>query len=264
VQYKWNYDDYQKALQNNGKQPKKKKKGLRAFVITLSSVAAVALVSLAVVGVMAILRNNGIISTGSIGTSSANIINSNGPTLKLNSKPSTTTSSTSTSTTTSTSTGIAMTAQQVYSKVKDSVVVIETYDSSSIEATSAGSGIIMSSDGYIITNEHVIDGATSVKVILSDKKEYTAKVIGSDKRTDLAVIKIDATGLTAATFGNSDQLGVAESVLAIGNSAGLGGSVTSGIISALNMSVTTESNYTEKCIQTDAPHQSRQFRRRAR
>jgi S1-C subfamily serine protease len=87
-----------------------------------------------------------------------------------------------------------MTAQQVYSKVKDSVVVIETYDSSSIEATSAGSGIIMSSDGYIITNEHVIDGATSVKVILSDKKEYTAKVIGSDKRTDLAVIKIDATG----------------------------------------------------------------------
>ena len=249
VQYKWNYDDYQKALNNNGKKPKKK--GLRAFLITICSVAGVALVSLAVVGAMAILKNNGIVSIGdSVGTSSATIINPNGPSLKLNSKPSTSVSSSSTS---STSTGINMTAQQVYSKVKDSVVVIETYDMTSIEATGAGSGIIMSADGYIITNEHVIDGAKNVKVILPNKKEYTAKVIGSDKRTDLAVLKIDATGLSAATFGSSDQLGIAESVLAIGNSAGLGGSVTGGIISALNMSVTTENNYTEKCIQTDAP-----------
>jgi serine protease Do len=254
VQYKWNYDDYQKALNDKGKQPKKKKKGLRAFVISLCAVLAVAVVSLAGVEISNLLKD-GLPSFGigsGLGGTSASAINPNGPTLKTTDKP--TTSSVSTASSSTAGAALQMTAGQVYSTVKNSVVVIETYDDlSSLDPSAEGSGIIMSTDGYIITNEHVIDGAQNVKVVLPSGKEYTAAVKGSDLRTDLAVLKIDATGLTAATFGNSDQLGVAETVLAVGNPAGLGGSVTQGIVSALNMSVTTESNYTEKCIQTDAP-----------
>ena len=146
------------------------------------------------------------------------------------------------------------TAQQVYNKVKDSIVTIESYTSNSVSPSSEGSGIVMSADGYIITNEHVIDGASSVQVVLANNKKYTAKVVGSDTRTDLAVLKIGATGLTAATFGNSDQVTAAESVLAIGNPGGIefSGSVTSGIVSAANRTLTTESGYTETFIQTDA------------
>jgi serine protease Do len=146
-----------------------------------------------------------------------------------------------------------MSNQQVYDAVKNSVVSIEVFTTQDVDPDAEGSGIIESTDGYIITNEHVIDGAKSIVVVLANKKQYTATLVGSDLRTDLAVIKINATGLTAATFGNSDQINVAESVLAIGNPGGLGGSVTEGIISAVNISITTEDNYTESCIQTDAP-----------
>jgi serine protease Do len=142
---------------------------------------------------------------------------------------------------------------QVYNTVKNSVVTIEVFTTQSVDPDAEGSGIVESADGYIITNEHVIDGAKSIEVVLADNKQYTAKLVGSDLRTDLAVIKVDATGLTPATFGNSDQITVAESVLAIGNSGGLGGSVTDGIISAVNRAIPTQNNYTENCIQTNAP-----------
>ena len=117
----------------------------------------------------------------------------------------------------------------------------------------SGSGIIFSQDGYIVTNQHVIDGAMSVKVKLSDATEYDATIVGQDARTDLAVIKIDATGLPAATIGDSDQLVQGESILVIGNPLGetLSGSTTQGIISALGREIEIEGKIMHY-IQTDA------------
>ena len=97
----------------------------------------------------------------------------------------------------------------------------------------AGSGVIVRSNGYIITNNHVIEDASTITVTTADEKEYEAKVVGSDSNTDIAVLKIDAKNLTAATMGNSDQLNVGDMAVAIGNPLGeLGGTVTAGIISA--------------------------------
>jgi len=118
--------------------------------------------------------------------------------------------------------------------------------------TGSGSGIIVTTDGYIITNNHVIEGAHKVTVYLSDDSEYEARLVGTDARTDLAVIKIDATGLTPVTMGNSDALVVGESVMAIGNPLGeLRGSATGGMISALARTIVVE-NQEMTLLQTDA------------
>lgn len=95
-----------------------------------------------------------------------------------------------------------------------------------------GSGFILSQDGYIMTNAHVVDGADEVTVTLTDKREFKATVVGKDKRTDVAVVKIDATGLPAVRIGNADRLRVGEWVAAIGSPFGLDNSITSGIVSA--------------------------------
>ena len=124
-------------------------------------------------------------------------------------------------------------------------------DKGQVQAGS-GSGIILTSDGYIVTCKHVVDGAETIKVILNDDTEHDAKLIGSDSRSDLAVLKIDATNLSPATLGDSDMLTVGEDVIAIGNPLGeLRGTATSGIISALSREVTVE-NTSMKLIQTDA------------
>ena len=116
----------------------------------------------------------------------------------------------------------------------------------------SGSGIILTSDGYIVTCKHVVDGAEIIKVILNDDQEYDATLVGSDSRSDLAVLKIEATGLSPATLGDSDMLTVGEDVIAIGNPLGeLRGTATSGMISALSREVTIE-NATMSLIQTDA------------
>jgi serine protease Do len=116
----------------------------------------------------------------------------------------------------------------------------------------SGSGIILTSDGYIVTCKHVVDGVDTIKVILNDDTEYEATLVGTDSRSDLAVLKIDATGLTPATLGDSDMLTVGEDVIAIGNPLGeLRGTATSGIVSALSREVTVE-NVTMSLIQTDA------------
>ena len=116
----------------------------------------------------------------------------------------------------------------------------------------AGSGVIMTSDGYIITNQHVVDGASSITVTLSDGTEYPATLVGSDSVNDIAVIKIDADGLTPAVMGDSDNLVVGQTVIAVGNPLGvLGGTVTDGIISALNRDVTVN-NQKMSLIQTNA------------
>lgn len=121
------------------------------------------------------------------------------------------------------------------------------------ETEGSGSGIILTADGYIVTNNHVIDGATSVSVVLNDGKTYEAKVTGGDASTDLAVLKIDAQNLPYATLGNSSALQVGELAVAIGNPLGneLAGTVTVGYISALNRSITVDDKGFN-LIQTDA------------
>ncbi len=117
---------------------------------------------------------------------------------------------------------------------------------------SLGSGVIISADGYIVTNNHVVDGADEIMVTISNsKKEYKAKIIGQDPKTDLAVIKIDAKNLPVARFGDSSNLLEGDIVFAIGNPFGVGESVTQGIISALNKSRIGLNQY-ENFIQTDA------------
>ena len=157
-----------------------------------------------------------------------------------------------------------MTTSQVSEMVSPSVVVITTeqvvysqwswYGQNQVES-GAGSGVIISSDGYILTCAHVVSGASQITVTIGDT-DYTATVVGEDDTSDVAVLKIDATGLTPATVGDSDSLSVGDSVLAVGNPLGeLGGTVTSGIVSALNRSVTIQgssSTNTMSLIQMDA------------
>jgi serine protease Do len=114
-----------------------------------------------------------------------------------------------------------------------------------------GSGVIVSPDGYIVTNNHVVAKATEIRVLLSDKRELNGKVVGGDAQTDVAVIKIEASGLPAAPFGNSDQLKVGDTVMAFGNPFGQYFTVTRGIVSALGRSGMGIENL-ENFIQTDA------------
>ena len=160
--------------------------------------------------------------------------------------------------------GSSLTTEQVADLVSPSVVVITTeqvvysqwswYGQSQVES-GAGSGVIISSDGYILTCAHVVSGASNITVSIGDK-DYPATLVGEDTTSDIAVVKVDATGLTPATVGNSDDLKVGESVMAVGNPLGeLGGTVTSGIVSALNRSVSIQGSSsvnTMSLIQMDA------------
>ena len=114
-----------------------------------------------------------------------------------------------------------------------------------------GSGFIVRTDGYIVTNNHVVDGASILEVVLSDERKFTAKVVGADARTDLAVLKIEATGLVAASLGSSESMEVGDWVIAIGSPFGLAQTVTAGIVSATNRSDQGITPY-DSFIQTDA------------
>lgn len=150
-------------------------------------------------------------------------------------------------TTTASSTSKANSTSEIVKKTADSVVEISTESvvtgsfAQQYVQQGAGSGVIISQDGYILTNNHVINGANSVKVRLRDSTEYNATIIGSDSDNDIALLKVNATGLSPATFGDSNSLAVGDYVVAIGNPLGeLGGTVTDGIISALARKVTIE------------------------
>lgn len=187
---------------------------------------------------------------------------------KIITTPTVTTSTTDSSTNFISISDYSNTSIAVAEKVLPSVVGIKVkYQISSIFGSStseaSGSGIILSEDGYIVTNNHVISSessssyyaieeATGITVsIYGDKQTYNATVVGTDSYTDLAVIKIDATGLTPAELGDSSNVKVGEFAMAIGNPAGMDYSVTSGIISAINREITVDgSTYT--AIQTDA------------
>ena len=164
-------------------------------------------------------------------------------------------------TTTGSTGGTNMSVQQIASVVSPSVVAITTEQMSSSQTwfggyyvqSGAGSGVIISQDGYILTCAHVVSGATSVKVQLDGSDEsYDATVVGQDSTSDIAVLKIDATGLTPAVIGDSDALAVGEVAVAVGNPLGtLSNTVTDGVVSALNRQVTVQDN-DMTLIQTDA------------
>lgn len=119
-------------------------------------------------------------------------------------------------------------------------------------AEGLGSGVIVSPDGYIITNYHVVDGALEIRVELTDNRTFTAKLVGSDQPSDLAVLKIDATSMPVLGLGNSDRVRVGDVVLAIGNPLGIGQTVTSGIISAKGRATGLSDGSFEDFLQTDA------------
>lgn len=156
------------------------------------------------------------------------------------------------------STGVGVSYSGVVQRVEDSVVAITTesvatsYFFRQYVTQGAGSGVVLSADGYIVTNYHVINGAQQITVTTSDGTAYSATLVGTDASNDIAVLKVDAKGLTPAVLGDSSKLAVGDAVLAIGNPLGtLSGTVTDGIISALEREVTIDGN-TMTLLQTSA------------
>lgn len=221
----------------------KNKKHSRGLALGLCGVAAACLLFAggAVVGNMAFGGNANSGSGASASTSDS------APTLQINSKP--TSDSSNSSDNYDTANGMA--GEDIYKKVNPSVVSVISTTS---EGTGSGSGVIMSKDGYIITNNHVVDGAQSVSVQLSDGTSLDAEIIGTDEQTDLAVIKVTPTSdLTAAEFGDSDELEPGEYAYAIGSPGGVqfANTITGGRISAINRDLTVNDRVMT-LIQTDA------------
>lgn len=156
------------------------------------------------------------------------------------------------------SNGQSLSTEEIVSYAADAVVEITTeyvqtgdYMQQYV-SSGAGSGVIVSEDGYIITNNHVIEDATQITVTTTDGTSYEAKLVGRDDQLDVALLKIDASGLTVASFGDSDAVNLGETVVAIGNPLGqLGGTVTQGIVSSLNREITIDGK-AMTLMQTDA------------
>ncbi len=249
--------------------PRQKKSGKRGGKFALKILAAVlccAVVSFGSMGVFALMIQNGVIniqSTGESNKTAAFTIYKQAESTDQTATP--------------TVTGESMTAQEAAKKVTPSVVCVQNYQitqqggyawffgygyetdedpDAGLAPAGEGSGIVISKDGYIVTNQHVVDGATNLKVVTSEGLTYEAELVGEDTQTDLAVIKVDTDDeLTPAEFGSSQDLEVADEVMAIGNPGGLqlNSSVTFGRISALNRQVTnSDTGYSIACIQTDA------------
>lgn len=221
----------------------KNKKHSRGLALGLCGVAAACLLFAggAVVGNMAF---GGHANSGSGASASTS---DSAPTLQINSKP----ESDSSNSSDNYDTVDGMAGEDIYKKVNPSVVSVISTTS---EGTGSGSGVIMSKDGYIITNNHVVDGAQSVSVQLSDGTSLDAKIIGTDEQTDLAVIKVTPTSdLTAAEFGDSDELEPGEYAYAIGSPGGVqfANTITGGRISAINRDLTVNDRVMT-LIQTDA------------
>ncbi len=221
----------------------KNKKHSRGLALGLCGVAAACLLFAggAVVGNMAFGGNANSDSGTSASTSDS------APTLQINSKP----ESDSSNSSDNYDTTDGMAGEDIYKKVNPSVVSVISTTS---EGTGSGSGVIMSKDGYIITNNHVVDGAQSVSVQLSDGTSLDAEIIGTDEQTDLAVIKVTPTSdLTAAEFGDSDELEPGEYAYAIGSPGGVqfANTITGGRISAINRDLTVNDRVMT-LIQTDA------------
>ncbi len=167
---------------------------------------------------------------------------------------------TTASTTTVSSTSSGFTTTDVVKKAAPSVVEIQVKGTATsygmfggtYETQAAGSGVILSEDGYVITNNHVVENGNEFTVVTYDGTSYTASLVGTDSKSDIAVLKVEATGLTPATLGDSDTLQVGDTAVVIGNPLGtLGGTVTNGIISAVNRELVIN-NESMNLIQTNA------------
>ncbi len=245
-EYRWNFEEYENSLPPDPSG--KKNRGLQVFITLVAGVLAVLLLGFAAYGVYEAFTGGGLLGSGDSSDSSS-------------SESSLTTEEKVTISDTpgvegEQSTGSAQSYSAIYKKVSPSVVGIVAYTSDeNLTVSSQGSGIIIQSDGYIVTNEHVVSGATGmIKVVFNDGNEMKAQIVGTDTRTDLAVLKVGATGLRAAEFGDSSQLEVGDVVLAIGNPGGLtlAGSLTEGIVSGVDRPVGNGTTLTIKCIQTSA------------
>ncbi len=244
--YQWNFQDYDKAAEAKNK--KKKNRGLVVFMVSLVCVLALGLITVSSVGVYRYINGgeNIFVSDNTSSSASGNESDSSAATaqIEIASKP---------QIAESLPLGGKMTIPQVAKAVAPSVVGVEQYrPEQSFVATGSGSGIVMSADGYIITNSHVVRDGTAFKIILADGTPRDADLIGEDYMTDLAVLKIQGeVNLTPAVFGDSNQVQIGEQAIAIGNPGGteLAGSVTLGIVSAVNREIPT---IKIPLIQTDA------------
>lgn len=253
-EYQWNFEDYD-ALSHGAPAVKPKSNtGLKVFAIIIT-IVFILTVTVFAAYVFSNRNNNTPSANGSLPSDNSQneqLPDTSRPSLNIN--PYNGTDGTG-----DTYGDGGLSTEDIAAKVRPSVVGIVTYaESNPFQASSSGSGIIMSSDGYILTNAHVVSGAYGIVVVLDNDEEYEAQVVGIDEKTDIAVIKIEAENLTAAEFGDSEALRVGERVVAIGNPTGLNlaGSTTQGIISGLQRSITIEnddgSTITMEVIQTDA------------
>lgn len=267
----WQYQQYggqyqQQNPQQQPKQPKKKNTSLHVFLWFLGILVAGFVMGFCILGVYTAINQNGwsggttpLPSTSSSqGASSGNSssskalvqggiqgdgTNPSAAGIAIQSKPSSS----------------ELNANKVYKNVVESVVGVETTVGNVATGESGviqGTGIVATKDGYILTNAHVVNYSRSnkVKVILHDNKEYVATVVGYDKTSDIAVLRINANNLSAATFGNAEQLEIGDAVIAIGNPGGMSysSSLTGGMVSALNRTIETHSDNGMTYIQTDA------------
>lgn len=249
--YQWDFNKYESA--DAVKTAKKKSgTGFKVFLAIIAVVLGVCILALSSVGIYSLVKSSGSESNSS--GSYNEVISESGtqqngalPTLGLEDKP---------AGDDTVSTEGKLSATEIYKTVSPSVVGVVQYQYSlSLEPASEGSGIIISEDGYILTNAHVVKDAEAIKIVLCNEEEYTATLVGSDEQTDIAVLKIEANNLTAAQLGDSSQVEVGETVYAIGNPGGLTlqSSFTNGIISGLNRIITTsDSSYSMSVIQTNA------------
>ncbi len=248
-EYRWSYNDYSKNITEKVK-TKKKKSGLKIFASVLAGVFVLSFTVLTAVVTVNTFRNDGKTNF------KANIVGAvkgsdTEPTVVIPSP---------------TENGAVLTVPQIAEKCLPGavgiVVEIESnygFGFGTYTSTGVGSGFILTQDGYVVTNHHVIEGAKKITVVLHDETEVEAKLVGSDSLSDLAVLKIEHEGLRPLEIGNSDELVVGELAVAIGSPAGIEfyGTVTDGIISAIKRNVEITDSYgrvqkTMALIQTNA------------
>lgn len=246
-EYRWSYEDYDKISQGDVGYKPKNNTGLKVFAAVMTVVFLVTAAAFAGFILYSRSRNGGDAALDNNISSSSSESRRDGPQLSLENRPAADEEE---------YTDGVLSTEEIAAKVRPSVVGIQTYRTEyPMQVYGTGSGIIMSEDGYIVTNAHVVSGATGgILVILDNNEEYEAEVVGIDEKTDVAVIKIDASNLTAAEFGNSDELVVGERIVAIGNPTGmnLAGSVTQGIVSGLKRLISVTNEETNETIEMEA------------
>lgn len=246
-EYRWSYEDYDKISQGNVGYKPKNNTGLKVFAAVMTVVFLVTAAAFAGFILYSRSRNGGDAALDNGISSSSSESRRDGPQLSLENRPAADEEE---------YTDGVLSTEEIAAKVRPSVVGIQTYRTEyPMQVYGTGSGIIMSEDGYIVTNAHVVSGATGgILVILDNNEEYEAEMVGIDEKTDVAVIKIDASNLTAAEFGNSDELVVGERIVAIGNPTGmnLAGSVTQGIVSGLKRLISVTNEETNETIEMEA------------